>query len=339
MKIIFTLCSCNYLAQAKTLGDSIMLTNPDYQYFIGLTDRLANDKEDYKSINHTIIPVEEIGIPDFEDLWKKYTIIEFNTCVKPFYFQYFICKYPEIEYLYYFDPDTFVYGNLKIIEKEFGNSGKTLITPHINTPINLGYEMPEENRFLIYGIYNLGFLGFRDPGPDNPIIAWWKDRTFHLGYNRTEEGLFVDQLWFNFVPIFFDGVIISKHPGLNMAPWNLHERTLNDKGFILYENDNYPLVFYHFSNYKYTDPSVISRNYPNYDFSNREDLKRIYDNYYNLLISNGIQKLAGMNCYYMIERDLYLKSESKKSAKGVIKLLLKKVLPEKVIQILKLIRQ
>jgi hypothetical protein len=39
-EIIFTLCSNNYLAQAKTLGDSVKKFNPDVLFVIGLVDKL-----------------------------------------------------------------------------------------------------------------------------------------------------------------------------------------------------------------------------------------------------------------------------------------------------------
>ena len=94
MKIAFTICSNNYLAQAKTLGDSISKANNDYSFYIGLTDQLNTELDYDKEIGYPVIPSENIGIPDFDDLWKKYSIIEFNTCVKPFYFQYLIRKYP-----------------------------------------------------------------------------------------------------------------------------------------------------------------------------------------------------------------------------------------------------
>ena len=36
--IAFTICSNNYLAQAKTLGDSFLEFHPDWKFIIGLCD-------------------------------------------------------------------------------------------------------------------------------------------------------------------------------------------------------------------------------------------------------------------------------------------------------------
>ena len=254
MKIAFTLCSNNYLAQAKSLGDSLKLKNPDYQFFIGLLDIISTEIDYETEIGYPLILSNEIGIPYFDDLWKKYNIIEFNTCVKPFYFQYFIKKFKPLNYLFYIDPDILILNDLTIIEREFDETSKILLTPHILSPIPLDGKTPAENLFLNYGIFNLGFLGLKNPELSGHFLDWWKERTYHLGFDKTAEGLFVDQLWFNLVPVFFKNVKISKHPGLNMAPWNLHERKLSGDDSVLFRDQSFPLVFYHFSKYNRSDP-------------------------------------------------------------------------------------
>lgn len=305
MKIVFTICSNNYLAQAKSLGDSIKKNNPEYQFYIGLTDRI-NDKIDYdKEIAYPIILSEEIGIPDFDDLWRKYTIIEFNTCVKPFFFQYFISLYPDLEYLFYLDPDTFLFNSLKHIEIEFGNDSNVLLTPHILTPIKLDGYKPNEHLFLNFGIYNLGFIGLKYPSISKTFIDWWKERTYHLGFNLTAEGLFVDQLWINLVPIFFQNVKVSKHLGINMAPWNLHERNLSkiNEEFII--NQTTPLIFFHFSKFKYLEPEIIGEDYNRYNYYERNDLTEINKIYKISLMKNGFEKLRRLDCEYMLLRKKY----------------------------------
>lgn len=342
MKIAFTLCSNNYLAQAKTLGDSIKRTNPDYLFFIGLNDALSDEIDYEKEIGHSIILSNEIGIPDFDDLWKRYSIIEFNTCVKPFYFQYFITKYSAIEYIFYFDPDIYIFNNLRHLEHEFEEETKILITPHILSPIAIDGKTPGENIFLNFGIFNLGFLGLKSPGLSHDFLEWWKERTYRLGFNQPGNGLFVDQLWFNLVPLFFKSVKISKHPGLNMAPWNLHERVLKESKNKLFVNKIFPLIFYHFSNYKYSDPEIIANHYSRHHFNNRPDLQKMYQAYQNKLINNGVGKLSNITCRYMELRQEYLMEEilriTRSSKRNLLKYYLKKILPPVIIRIIKAIK-
>lgn len=306
MKIAFTICSNNYLAQAKALGDSLKEHNPDYDFFIGLVDE-KSELIDYETeIGHKIILSSKIGIPDFDNLWKKYNIVEFNTCVKPFYFEYFVNQNADIEFLYYLDPDTFVFDSFKIIEDEFGTDNNVLLTPHIVSSINLDGKQPNEPIFLNYGIYNLGFLGLKKPISSIGLIDWWKERTYNFGYNRVCEGLFVDQLWFNIVPLIFKNIKCSFNLGLNMGPWNLHERSLTYADNEVVVNEKFKLIFYHFSNYKFLNPELLASYYDRYTLEERTDLQPIYKEYLNKIIENNIYKLALLGCKYMEMREEYL---------------------------------
>ncbi len=46
MTIAFTICSNNYLAHAKTVGDSYLKYHPNNKFIIGLVDKLQ-DEYDY----------------------------------------------------------------------------------------------------------------------------------------------------------------------------------------------------------------------------------------------------------------------------------------------------
>lgn len=306
MKIIFTICSNNYLAQAKALGDSVITTNPDYHFFIGLVDNLSSEIDYAKEIVHPIVLCNEIGIPDFDSLWKKYDIIELNTCVKPFYLEYFTQKYSNLTHLMYFDPDTFVFGNIQDIEDELQNDKEIILTPHILTPIPLDGKPPTENTFLNYGIYNLGFIGIKNPSNNILFFNWWAERTYKVGFSNVAEGFFVDQLWMNLTPLFFENTIISRNRGLNMAPWNLHERFLSfaNKNWLV--NDSQKLVFFHFSSYDYKKTNQMSKHYDRYNFDNRQDLKQLYSIYSKEILDNNIEKLSKIPCSYIDMRQKYL---------------------------------
>lgn len=324
MKIIFTICSNNYLAQAKALGDSILETNPEYRFFIGLVDTLSPEINYETEIGHPVILANEIGIPDFESLWEKYNIIELNTCVKPFFLEYFTNQYKDLSYLMYFDPDTFVFGNIADIEAEFIDGKEIILTPHVLTPIPLDGKMPNEHLFLNFGTYNLGFIGIKNPSNNISFFKWWGERTYNIGFDRVSEGLFVDQLWMNFTPIFYSNTVVSKNAGLNMGPWNLHERYLSktsEQKWIV--NKNIELVFYHFSNYKFSKPEILASYYDRFGFDDRKDLIELYKDYLEILIQNNIEKLSGLKCHYVTLRNDYL--ENKKVQQPVSKSLKTKI--------------
>ena len=93
MNIAFTICSNNYLAHAKTLGESFLEYHPDFKFIIGLVDRY-NPNYDYSLLARMeCIPVENIQVQSFEELVNKYNIVELNTAVKPTYFHYIFQKF------------------------------------------------------------------------------------------------------------------------------------------------------------------------------------------------------------------------------------------------------
>ncbi|MBG6187841.1 hypothetical protein [Flavobacterium sp. CAN_S2] len=312
MKLVFTICSNNYLAQAKILGDSFLEHHPGWKFIIGLCDEFS-DEIDYSFFGSIqIIPVSAIGIYCFDEIIKKYDIIELNTSIKPSFFKYLISKYNDLKTIMYFDPDIQVFSKLSLLE-EYLKRDDILITPHILNPIGVDDLSPSENLFLNFGIYNLGFLAV-NPTSQNVLsfLDWWEEKTLKIGYNRVSEGLFVDQLWINLVPIFFKKVKILSEYGFNAAPWNLHERNLVNKRDGEYlMSDTSKLVFYHFSSYNYKIPELFSKSYNRYNsvvLSN--EIKEIYRDYHSKLLVNKVEFFSKIKCCYIENKEVKIKKKS-----------------------------
>ena len=60
MKLAFTLCSNNYLAQSKVLVASFLQNNPDYTFIIGVADNLSFEIDYSFFLPAKIIAVTEI---------------------------------------------------------------------------------------------------------------------------------------------------------------------------------------------------------------------------------------------------------------------------------------
>ena len=302
-KIAFTCCSNNYLAQAKVLGDSLIGHNPDYQFIICLVDQL-DDNLDYSFFApHIIIPIEKLQIPNFEEVYLKYNIIELNTAVKATCFKYLLKEY-KIDFLYYFDPDIMIFNKLDGLEKEF-NQNEILLTPHIVSPIEFDELEPRENMFLNYGIYNLGFLGVKNHSSNvNSFLDWWENRTLYNGFIDVKNGFFVDQLWINYVPLFFEKVKITFNLGCNTAPWNIHERKQLSKigeNYTINEKDD--LVFYHFSSYSYQFPDRLSKAYTRNTFETCPDYRKIYKIYHEMIVANNVEFISKLKCSFVTKRE------------------------------------
>ena len=289
MKIAFTLCSNNYLAHAKTLGDSFLAHHPDFMFCIGLVDKVSPQLQgDYLS-NFTVIPVEELHMPDFPSLLAKYNITELNTAVKPAYYHYLFLKY-KAGVVMYIDPDILVTSRFEEVFTVLQEKN-IVITPHLLSPIDDEYS-PTDYETLRGGVFNLGFIALSEYDKVKAFLNWWHERVIKYGYANLASNMFYDQLWINYVPTFYDNYFILKHPGYNMAHWNLHERIItSSENEIFIVNEKYPLRFYHFSGYKYTNPNIICSYANRFSFESRPDLKPIFSFYQSLLTQNKVDEI------------------------------------------------
>ena len=332
-KIVFTLCSNNYLALAKVLVDSFFEHNQiqEYHFIIGLCDR-KSDLINYNFFeNCTIIEVEDLDIPNFQEMSLKYNIIELNTFIKPYYFKYIFEKVGA-DLIYFLDPDIRIYNSFSIIEEEMFEYD-ILLTPHIQTPIPVDGYFPEEDTFLNYGLYNLGFLALRKSPNTFKLLNWLSLKLENKCFNNVSEGYFVDQLPMNFVPIFFDKVVISNNFGLNMAYWNLHERKIsiiNGKNKI---NETENLVFFHFSSFKPEKKDEISHFLTRFRMTDQPLLKQLFDSYYERLMENKYLELKNLPCFFVQRREEYLEKSrlmtlSKESVRKKIMRVVKRRMPQ-----------
>ncbi|MDB5120198.1 MAG: hypothetical protein JWN56_1416 [Sphingobacteriales bacterium] len=296
MTLAFTLCSNNYLAQAKVLGESFRKYHPDVEFIIGLVD-LFHPSVDYTAFeNFTIIHVQEVDIPEFQQMEKKYSIVELNTSVKPFYFTH-LFKSRKADKIIYLDPDIEIYSNLVEV-LDLLNSYNIIITPQNCMPIDDG-DLPSDIDLLGTGIFNLGFIALSNHEKIKSFLSWWSDRLVKYAFANPGSNMFFDQIWINLVPVFFDNYYILKHPGYNMAPSNLHERDLTDKRkgewFV---NEEFPLRFYHFSGFKHLNPEIICSYSKRYTLEERDDIAPLYEAYLSSLNLNKINDFQNITPYF-----------------------------------------
>lgn len=292
---ICTIVSSNYLANAVTLCDSVKKYHPEIDFNILIVDKCENGilKSNDRYYIHY---VQNIGIPEIEELAFKYDVIGFNTAVKPFFIEYLYLKkgYDSVIYL---DPDMMLFNRLDLLIDLLADYS-IILTPHI-CENRYKEGTTKENDFLHSGIYNLGFIATKNDSNTFKMLDWWKERLKDQCFMDITKGLAWDQKWMDFAPALFDGVYILRDLGYNMAHWNMHERFIskNENEYII--NEKYKLAIYHFSQYRISETDIIYK--PKYGIINntkaikmseRPDLKEIYDIYRSNVISNGYKKFS-----------------------------------------------
>ena len=85
--VIFTIVSANYIGYAATLMQSVAIHNPSADRYIILSDT----RHEFVDVNlsATLMTCDELGVPEIANMKAWYTVIEFNTAVKPFALTYF----------------------------------------------------------------------------------------------------------------------------------------------------------------------------------------------------------------------------------------------------------
>lgn len=331
-QLVFTLCSKNYLAAAITLGNSIKAVEPETEFLIGLVDEWAQNEPENLNIPHKVILATEVGIENFDSFVKRYNIIELNTSVKPFYFQYFFKNnYQKVVYL---DPDIMVFSPLNVIWQALDHN-QIATTPHMMAPTPPDGKHIDEDTLNLMGVSNFGFVGLSRGPQAEAFVNWWANKLTNRCYNATDRGLFVDQIWSNFITAYYTSYLIIKHKGCNAAYWNFHERNLTEKNGKFYFDDD-PLVFFHFSNYNPKKPDEISRWQNRYHFDKLPPIyKKLFDHYGNTLLKNRYDFFKAIPCQYVIQHNVFnekmLATAKKKNFSLRLILALKKLFGKKFV--------
>ena len=217
---------------------------------------------------------------EFARMAVMYDGKELATALKPFLLLHLLDEGAAAAL--FVDPDIEVFAPLDDVEDAVVASGVVLV-PHCLAPIPLDGETPTETTIQRYGIFNGGFLGVSPAG--RPFLRWFAERLLRDCISAPDQGLFVDQRWLDFVPAYFDHLVL-RDPTLNVAYWNLHERDVSWADGR-WEVSGQALRFYHFSGYDPTRPDVLTTGSSRITFARRPNLRRLFDEYARQLLDAG----------------------------------------------------
>lgn len=251
-----TIVSRNYLSLARTCCRTFLEQHPGARAFVLVVDRLEGF--DPAGEPFECLAAEQLGIPRFEEFAFKYSVVELNTAVKPWFLERLLQR-PDVRTLVYLDPDIQVFGPFEELRQALDRS-EVVLTPHTLEPPPQDGRRPTEQDFLVSGAYNLGFVALRRGATARRLLRWWQERLYDGAYSDPQRGLFTDQKWMDLVPSYFPRVGLLRHPGYNVAYWNLHERQALERGADgRLRVEGAPLRFFHFSGYDRRRPEQLSK--------------------------------------------------------------------------------
>ena len=278
----FTICSSNYLAYARTLYASLREADPDssFDFVLFLADEIE-DPDTFPDLPFRVVEARDLDIPTFWDMALRYSIMEFNTAIKPSCFRFLLEK-EQYDGAIYLDPDIFVVRPLSHVTNALEAGANLVLTPHITAPLDDGGD-PDDIRILRTGCYNLGFLAARRSPDVSSLMSWWAEHLKQDCRVDLENGLFVDQKFMDLAPSICNETHILRHPGYNTAYWNLCHREIT-RDVDGWHAGGEPLHFFHFSGVVPGNRSVFSKHQNRFTPSNIGALKELHGEYLDNLM-------------------------------------------------------
>jgi hypothetical protein len=178
------------------------------------------------------------------------------------------------------DGDTYTYYNYNDLQQTT-EKHSIVVIPHITKPLPNDNMFPQNRVISLSGNYNTGVWAASQKGLN--FIRWWKEQTSLFPITRPDAGLVNEQGWLRFAGDFDDDTKIFRHPGYNVAYWNIKQRYLVQQENMLLI-DNKPLCVMHFSGLKPNLPPAQMSVFQNRYFLNMQDLAyKLYNDYHKMV--------------------------------------------------------
>lgn len=249
-RCIFTICTKSYIGLAEALGASMRENGVTADFVIIVVD---HDVSQTQSAFGQIVQARELCGFD-RDEWTtqtfRYDLVEFCTSIKARCFtKVFEQGYDKVVY---FDPDILVFDDMAEIFSKL-DTHDVVVTPH---RLDCDHDVPSRG-----GLFNLGFLAVRRSSRALRMLVWWDDRLAEYSLHDATRGYFTDQKWMDNLPLLIDTHLLAvmDHPGMNLAPWNLHERNVmqvDARTLVRLRatpDDWRPVSFVHYSAFNYRE--------------------------------------------------------------------------------------
>lgn len=290
----FTIISRNYVAHFNAWRRSVARNHPESRVFLILVDEPFEPTVEVEPCD--VILAKDVLGDDFMDMAVRYDVLELNTAVKASSFLYIFEKYGP-DNLVYLDPDIILYNSINEVLEPLSRGASAVSTPHVFKPL-LDDLLPNDIHFLRSGTFNLGFLALARTDEALAFLKWWAARLRFQCFSATAEGLFTDQKWCDLLPSFMPSLAISRHPGANVAYWNVQQRPISRARGGGWQAGGQPLLFFHFSGFSVQDPTIVSRHQNRVSWDDLGPGKQLFLDYRKDLLDRGWEQTKALPYAY-----------------------------------------
>ncbi len=258
-----TVVNKEYVFKAIALYHSLEMCIDDFWIWILCVDDITYlilNKMNLKNVK--LITLKEVEDQSLLKVKESRDIREYCWTLKPVLPLYILAKYGNIEHVMLIDGDLFFFSNVSAVFEEW--KGYSIFMCRQRTDKRL------EDR---NGLFNSGFIGFKNDQNALSCLYWWKEKCIEWCYSKVEANRWSDQKYLDSWPAIFSGVKIINSLGIHAGPWNINGSHISVRNKNIY-CDNGVLVAYHFASLKIYNENKFSLH--KFRSLKKEVIKQIY---------------------------------------------------------------
>jgi 4-hydroxybenzoate polyprenyltransferase len=240
-----TVSNSDYLHRVLALHQSLNKQTIKARLHVLVCDDGVFDKSKFPDTILFYTPDQLKGEPYATEILTKYNDErdKLRWCLKPIFMHYLLDK-GIADSVLYVDNDVFFFQPFFNLYDYVGTCGVWL-TPHWRcmNPFEDAHVFKDSFKD---GMYNAGFVGASRNGKN--MLEWWAMANSWACEKNRPEGLWDDQKYLDMLPVRFANVGVVRHMGCNVAVWNKRDCKRTVKGGSVEINNEYPIVFIHFTN-------------------------------------------------------------------------------------------
>jgi len=257
-----------FLIEGNVMIHTLLQHNLQKVYLLCMDEEVYNF---YSSLNHksiVLIRREQLEnkYPQIKNTQFNRSLKEYIVTFKPFLPEFIFDEFNEQKTIF-LDADI-----------AFWNDGKKMLD-ELNT-CSFFAKDHEISPPKAAGRYNVGLLGYKNDENCREWLKWWQQKCIEWCHWHADNGRFAEQGYLNILydqPNRFKGFCAIKHPGVNLAPWNIMKHKIeNKKGLLV---DNQPLMTYHYHEFEFD----INGYYPTGWKLPKGAKELLYDPYFKLI--------------------------------------------------------
>lgn len=234
-----TYFDASYASRGLSLWESLMRCVPDFELVVlCLDDTTMATLERLALPRLTLVPLRELEAawPELLDVKPCRTRAEYYFTLTPALVRHVLRSREAGTEVAYLDADLWFFADIEALWAELGDGSIGIIEHRFG---------PRHQELSRRGLYNVGLVAFRNDERSADAVEWWRLRCLEWCQDRVEEDRFADQKYLDRWPAEFEGVVVLRHHGANVAPWNAGNYPFHDTSEGVYVGTK-PLLFYHF---------------------------------------------------------------------------------------------